>query len=428
MSAARACFRRFSSISLESKDFATLRARGSAFVDKTGAIADLLGGVMRDQSCVSFGRPPNFGASLALDIAAEMLAAGPLPRGVAPWPGYAPVDARVRFGGLQVHERLLRRDASLGGLLQRPHFVVKLNLGGVTSGARLEAAIVDQIAGIAEKAFGKALKKSARNNRSPGSALRELVGAVPASVPVALLVDGHDAAIIQDVSEGRWAAADVGVQALNSLAMSTKCLIAGPRIERCIITGVGRYPRPSLFSGANNFEDLTGDPLIARVLGFSEAEIRATFPEELARLAGNLGTDVAGAVAQLAHWFGGYCFDGASTCFSPLPVLSALKAGRIDAGGLEGACNHLWLGVPPATLLAKFGDVNAMRRGKDSFDIDAKKVHTVPLLLQAGLLTLQPRAAPASGAAPYDAPARLLAPNELARRTLRAAGARQDLV
>ena len=41
--------------------------------------------------------------------------------------------------------------------------------------------------------------------------------------------------------------------------------------------------------------------LLSRVLGFSEAEIRATFPEELARLAGGLGTDVDGAVAQLAH-------------------------------------------------------------------------------------------------------------------------------
>jgi hypothetical protein len=39
---------------------------------------------------------------------------------------------------------------------------------------------------------------------------------------VALLVDEYDGAIIQDVSKGRWDAADAGLEALRSLIMSTK--------------------------------------------------------------------------------------------------------------------------------------------------------------------------------------------------------------
>jgi hypothetical protein len=107
-----------------------------ALVDKTGAIADLLNHGAPDAHRVFFARPRKFGKSLTLSIAGEMLAAGALPPGVAPWPGYAPADARALFGGLQVHERLLRGDASLGSLLQRPHFVVKLGLGGTTSGSQ----------------------------------------------------------------------------------------------------------------------------------------------------------------------------------------------------------------------------------------------------------------------------------------------------
>ncbi len=116
MSTMSRSFRRFSSLSLESNSFAALRASGK-LVDKTGAIADLLGGapLMKDRNNVFFARPPGFGKSLTLSIAAEMLAAGPLPLGVAPWPGYAPADARALFGGLAVHERLLRSDPSLGG-------------------------------------------------------------------------------------------------------------------------------------------------------------------------------------------------------------------------------------------------------------------------------------------------------------------------
>ena len=415
-----------SRIALCSPSFSQMRAGGAALVDKTGAIADLLSGTMEHQTSVFFARPRKFGKSLTLSIAGDMLAAGPLPRGVAPWPGYAPVDVRALFGGLQVHERLLRCDPSLGSLLQRPHFVIHLGLGCATSVAQLKGSIFDGIAAIAGTAFGEALKKEVRQQSSPLGALGALVNAVPSAVPVALLVDEYDAAILQDVKRGDWKAAVMGMEALRSLAMSTTSPRFGSRIERCLITGVARFSH-SLFSVANNFVDLTGDPLMSRVLGFSEAEIRANFPEELARLAGGLGTDVAGAVAQLAHWYNGYCFDGSTTCFSPFSVLSSLNVGYINERELEGASSRLWLGVPPATLLAKLGGVQKMERGVESIDIAdvrAKEVHAAPLLLQTGLLTLEPRAAPASGAAPDGAPARLLAPNEFARHTLRATAAR----
>ena len=410
----RACVRALHSFTLDSKGFPTLRARGSAFVDKTGAIADLLSS-MHTRSCVFFARPRKFGKSLTLSIAGEMLAAGALPRDVAPWPGYKPVDVPGLFGGLQVHERLLRGDASLRGLLQRPHFVVQLGLGGATSGVKLEAAIFDEIAAIAGKAFGEKMEGKVRLQGTPMGALGALVNSVPSAVPVALLVDEYDAAIIQDVADGEWASAKAGIKALRSLAMSTKSPHFGSRIERCLITGVARFARTSLFSGANNFADLTGDPLLSRVLGFSEAEIRATFPEELARLAGGLGTDVAGAVAQLAHWYNGYCFDGSTTCFNPFPVLSALRAGAITQLEMEAASGTNWLGLAPSDLVHSLATElgQGVKSGSPaSFDIanlEKRRVRAVPLLLQTGLLTAEP------GQAHTCRP-----PNEYARASLKA--------
>ena len=419
----RLCVQRFppararaaGSIAVRSPSFTDMRAGGMSLVDKTSAIADLLQYGSPDAHRVFFARPRKFGKSLTLSIAAEMLAAGPLPRGVAPWPGYAPVDAQALFGGLQVHERLLRGDPSLGTLLRRPHFVVKLSLGDAQTGAELHGAIKDGIAEVASFAFGEALGEKVEKRTTPSGALSVLVGAVPASVPVALLVDEYDAAIIQDVSKGRWAAADMGVEALRSLAMSTKSPHFGSRIERCLITGVARFSRTSLFLGANNFADLTGDPLMSRVLGFSEAEIRATFPEELARLAGGLGTDVAGAVAQLAHWYNGYCFDGSTTCFNPFPVLSALHAGAITELEMEAASGTNWLGLAPSDLVHSLATElgQGVKSGSPaSFDIanlEKRRVRAVPLLLQTGLLTVEP------GQAHTCRP-----PNEYARASLKA--------
>ena len=373
---------------------------------------------MRFQRRVFFARPRKFGKSLTLSVAAEMLAAGELPPGVKPWPGFRRVDVDACFGGLAVHERLRARDASLGGLLQRAHFVVKLGLGEALTGAELRSDIFDGLAAIAGAAFGDALKAEVRLASTPGGALGVLVSAVPLGVPDAVLVDEYDNAIIQDVSEGNWAAAKSGVKALRSLMMATKSPTTGARIERCLVTGVARFAHTSLFSGANNFADLTGSPLLSRVLGFSEAEIRASFPGELKRLAAGLGVgSTDAAVAKLAHWYNGYCFDGVSSSFNPFPVLQALKAGTITEREMAAASGTNWLGLLPRTVLERLADELASSADFDASsvdvaDLEAQRVRAVPLLLQTGLLVLEP------GPAVAGRPQQCRAPNEYSRQSL----------
>jgi hypothetical protein len=442
----------YQTFSLDSLDFPTLRARRNAYVDKTGAIADLLASDegMLNRSRAFFARPRKFGKSLTLSVAGEMLAAGELPPGVKPWPGFRRVDVDACFGGLAVHERLRAGDAGLGGLLQRAHFVVKLGLGGAQTGAELKDRICSEIAGIAGAAFGDALEAKVRLARIPDEALSILLRAVPLGVPVAVLVDEYDAAIIQDVSKGRWAAADAGVEALRSLTMATKSPDIGSRIERCIVTGVARFAHTSLFSGANNFVDFSSSPLMSRVLGFSEAELRATFPAELERLGSRLRAEGAGdggkgggeggggrasasasasdsahidaAVAELARWYNGYCFDGASSSFNPFPVLQALRAGCITERELEAASGTNWLGLAPRAVFSGLAS-ELLRRSSTGAgvgvvvdvgaanvniaDLEARRVGVVPLLLQTGLLSAAP-----------GRPRQLYPPNEYARLSL----------
>ena len=401
-------------LALDSPSFPTLRARRNAYVDKTSAIADLLVSDegMFNQTRAFFTRPRKFGKSLTLDVAAEMLAAGALPAGVAPWPGYEPVDVDAVFGGLAVHVRWRARDQALHGLLERAHFVVKLGLGEAQTGASLAGTVIARVARIAGSAFGSDLKAEVAAAHSPGDALEALVDAVPRGVPIALLVDEYDGAIIQDVAEGDWAAAKAGLKALRSLLMATKVPDVGARIERCLVTGVARFAHTSLFSGANNFADLTDDPLLSRVLGFSEGEIRTTFPAELARLAAATKTSEDEVVAELARWYNGYCFDGASSCFNPFPVLKALRAGAISERELEGASGTNWLGLAPRDVVAGLSqELQAGARAEamsiDIADLEARRVRVVPLLLQTGLLSVI-----------AGTPARCRPPNEYARRSL----------
>ena len=366
-----------------------------------------------------FARPRKFGKSLTLDIAARMLAAGDLPK-EKKWPGYEPVDALALFEGLEVHKRFLRNDPSLGTLLRQPHFVITLDLGGTLTGAKLEVSIMKQLSFIAGTAFGPALEAKVLDQPTVENALRALIHAVPRGVPVAVLVDEYDAAIVGDVTEHNWDAARKGIKALRSLLMATKSHDVGPRIERFIITGVARFARTSLFSGANNFADFTSSPIVSRVMGFSEAEIRTTFAEDLARFAASEATDVDGAVSKLADWYNGYCFDGVSSSFNPYAVLSALRSGRITERELEGASGTNWMGLTsllqvPAqsSYTANASDVYRL----DIADLEAQRVDAIPLLLQTGVLSLIPPDASTDTVA-MRSQLRCRPPNQYARNSL----------
>ena len=121
-----------------------------------------------------------------------------------------------------------------------------------------------------------------------------------------LLTAQYDAAIIRDVCNGRWIEAESGIDALRSLMMSTKSSEAGDRIKHFVVTGVARFARTSLFSGANNFQDITQESLVAAALGFSDDEIRSCFRDELERLACLRGETAERSLATLAHWYDGY--------------------------------------------------------------------------------------------------------------------------
>jgi hypothetical protein len=99
---------------------------------------------------------------------------------------------------------------------------------------------------------------------------------------------------------------------------------------------------------------------------------------------------------KLAHWYNGYCFDGATTCFNPFPVLSALRAGVITQREMEAASGVNWLGLTPGDLVHSLavelgrGTRSGSPASFDVADLEGRRVRAVPLLLQTGLLTVEP--------------------------------------
>jgi hypothetical protein len=353
-------------------------------------------------------RPYGFGKSFTLDAMELMLASGKLPAGIA-WPGYKAVDIDRIFGGLQVHTRYINNDPSLGDLMRVPRFVVRLNLGDVQSGYDLEASILDAIGDVAASSFGEELRADVLQVRVPSSALDRLIRKIKARVhpdiPVAVLVDDYDSALVRDVMKRDWKSAKEGIVSLGAFLVAHKDVTAQMGIERFVVTGTSRFSFME-FGGPSHFHHFTHSPKAGRLFGFTEEEIQSTYPTELVRLANNMSTDEAGALAELRRWYGGYCFDGAKHCFHPGLVVNALETGRIVENSAMTPSIPYFLGLRPATdgtypgmllpeeinsnLIVRMPAGPMSRRNPDLANMYEETVNIGPMLLQTGLLTYLP--------------------------------------
>jgi hypothetical protein len=153
-----------------------------------------------------------------------------------------------------------------------------------------------------------------------------------------------------------------------------------PHLKFVLLTGVSKFSKVSLFSGLNNLEDLTLDPRVATLCGYTQAELVSAFADYLD------GVDLA----EVKHWYNGYNFLG-EPVYNPFDILlylrhrefkpywfetgtptfliDQLRARRLDLPRLEG----LWL---EEELLGRF-------------DVDGIEPET--LMFQTGYLTIHER-------------------------------------
>ena len=71
----------------------------------------------------------------------------------------------------------------------------------------------------------------------------------------------------------------------------------------CLMTGVSKFSKVSIFSDLNNLTDITMDVRFSSLLGYTHDEVRSCLPQRLAALAQTFGTDVDGAFARLVDMY-----------------------------------------------------------------------------------------------------------------------------
>jgi hypothetical protein len=330
--------------------FSDLIAGGYLYVDKTSLIHELIRGY---KGQYFLARPRRFGKSLLVSTLKVIFQ-----------------GRRELFDGLAI----AKTDYDW-----KPYPVIHLDMGSCQAGSadelrRMLTYLLDDQAA----ANGVSLTR-----QGEGPRFRELIDGLAArDGKVVILVDEYDKPLLGQLGQPGVREIQTVLKAFYGVIKSTE---ASQRFV--LITGVSKFSKVSIFSDLNNLTDLTMNRSAATLLGYTQSELEANFPEHIAALAGELGKSREETLAELRDWYNGYRFEEtAETVYNPVSVMKCFQ---------ELKFKNYWFETGTPTFLVdllrrspvKFDDLTAAETDFSTYDpVD---LAPLPLLVQTGYLTIK---------------------------------------
>lgn len=330
--------------------FSNLIEGGFLYVDKTAAIGELI----RPASAQYFlARPRRFGKSLLISTLKAIFQ-----------------GRRELFDGLFL---------ATADYDWKPYPVIHLDMGTAADStvAQLETTLREYLdehadshgivlthASIAAR-FGELIKKLAARDGK-----------------VVILVDEYDKPLLGHLGQPTVTAMQKVLKQFYGVIKTT---------ESCqrfaLITGVSKFTKVSIFSDLNNLTDLTMDPRTATLLGYTQDELEANFPDYIVRLAGAIGKTDAETLNELRIWYNGYRFEEkAQTVYNPVSVMKCFDTQKF--------MNYWFETGTPIFLVdllrdkpVDFGDLKVPDTAFSTYD--PAHLEPLPLLVQTGYLTIK---------------------------------------
>ena len=321
--------------------FAEMIEEGHYYVDKTPFADRLI-----DQGKYYFlSRPRRFGKSLFLDTLKEL------------FEGH-----EALFRGLYIHDRWDWHK-------RRP--VVMLSFGGAVLHSR--------------EALDRRIRFLLRNSRKalgiPETDAEDIVGdfqnlirdaAQQYGERVVLLIDEYDKPILDNITQS-----DVALELRDGLrnlySVIKEC---DAYLQFCLLTGVSKFSKVSLFSGLNNLNDITLDAEYSAICGYTDQEVDQVFAPELPDFDRE----------QIRHWYNGYNWLGESV-YNPFDVLLLFQKKQFRPYWFETATPTFLVkllaerGFSTPKLASLLSGAQLLSR----FDVD--DIEPEALLFQCGYLT-----------------------------------------
>jgi hypothetical protein len=161
-------------------------------------------------------------------------------------------------------------------------------------------------------------------------------------------------------------------------------------IQFTLLTGVTKFSQVSIFSDLNHLKDISMLKEYGTLCGLTQSEIEGRLEPEIALMAETEVQSYDQTLEVLKKWYNGYQFNLQSEgVYNPFSTLYALSTQVIDSYWFQTGTPTFLL-----DLLENFDypadDYESITASKESFnEIDPDNVGALPILYQAGYLTLK---------------------------------------
>ncbi len=218
---------------------------------------------------------------------------------------------------------------------------------------------------------------------------------------VVILIDEYDKPI-QDTLLNDNQLASESLDVLRGFYSAIKA--SDQYIRFCFMTGITKFTGVGLFSGANNFEDITLDSRYASICGFTQSELDTCFGDYF----DGVNMD------EVQAWYNGYNYLG-DKVYNPFDILLFLKKqGKFD--------NYWWDSGQPSFLTKMFEKGAYETYDLENLELSSQELkqftlsnlNLPSLLWQAGYLTITEEIQEPFGGSSYV----LATPNREVRMTL----------
>ena len=270
----------------------------------------------------------------------------------------------------------------------KTHPVLLLNFGDIKNKTpeKLEIDLRDTLNTIGEEQGIEVVKPSLESH------LKALIKALAKNGRVVVLIDEYDKPLIDnlhnpEVVEGNRRILQDFFGVLKNL---------DKHIEFTFITGVSKFSKVALFSGANHLEDISMNAQYADMMGYTQEELTEYFGQHIqaitqGRNAQGQSTNEEEVLAEIKDWYNGYRFSKAERyVYNPFSTLHFFK--------IREAASYWFASATPSFLVEKLKkrpqevtSLSQMLATQDDLG-DIHEVDAIPLpalLFQAGYLTIQ---------------------------------------
>lgn len=339
-------------IGLGIQDFAELKEKNFIYVDKTESLHQLI-----DEGKYYFlSRPRRFGKSLLVSTLKELFEGNKkLFEGCWNYDQWNWDDQytvlKIDFTSVQYQELGLKKALD--------HYLTKL---ATVQGVQLESEVYS----------GKFL---------------ELIEKLGEKKPVVILIDEYDKPIIDDLERSKTKQADDNREILKTLYAGVKNL--DRYIRFLFVTGISKFSKVSIFSDLNHLRDITLSKNFARIVGYTEEEVREYYKHYLKQLALEFELSEDEIMKRVAFWYNGYSWDGKTFLFNPYSVINLF---------IEREFKNYWFeSGTPTFLINKLKDsdkrinssINKLVKESAFNKYDIETVNTTALMFQTGYLTIK---------------------------------------